>query len=66
MCVNTSATLVVFVVVVIVIVDHAFLRECAMGILGKYVIQNVRDVTQDVKRGKRYSRRYHKYVTFII
>ena len=32
------------------VVNHAFLRECAMGIFGEYVMQDVRYVTQD----KRY------------
>ena len=31
------------------VVTHAFLRECAMGIFGKYVIRDVRDVTQDTR-----------------
>ena len=48
MFVNTLASLVVVVVVVFVL-NHAFLRECAMGIFGKYVNQDVRDETQDAR-----------------
>ena len=34
------------------VVNHAFLRKCATGIFGEYVIQDVREETQDARYKK--------------